>query len=468
MKVSPMNQLLTHVAPLLTIADTSNNTDAQKRQHGFLIYMGLLMSTGGLLWGTLCLYHDIYIAAIVPYAYIIITILNFTYLYFTKNFQTSQNIQIIISLLLPFFFQFFLGGFIASGGNVLWSVIAVFGSFTIGDKRKSLFWLFLFFLLMIFSGLVDHYAIPFDIGLPQAYIIGFFVINFILVIGIIFSLYYYFVSSEEKVRLALQESLEKLEEAQKTLIESEKMASLGSLVSGIAHELNTPLGVGLTGISQIDHEVKKLESYYKENRLTEEALKEYIIIMNKLVLTIRDRLNNAVTLVKSFKDISVDQHFEDKREFNLKQYVDSIVFSFQTQLDDKQIKVHNTINENIVLESFPGIFSQIFSNLILNSIKHAFEKGENNVITISIDATDQFIIRYQDNGKGINSEYEEKIFDPFFTTKRGQGGSGLGLHIIYNLITQQLGGTLKLMNVTPHGLGFEITLSPSIIKVKHG
>ena len=463
-----MKKYLSYILPLLTIADTSSNTEAEKRRHSFLIYMGLLMSTGGLLWGTLCLYHDIYIAAIVPYAYIVITILNFTYLYFTKNFQASQDIQIIISLLLPFFFQFFLGGFVASGGNVLWSVIAVFGSFTIGDKRKSLIWLFLFFSLMIFSGLVDPFAKPYDIGLSQGYIISFFVINFIMVIGIIFSLYYYFVSSEEKVRLELQESLEKLEQAQKTLIESEKMASLGSLVSGMAHEINTPLGVGLAGISQIDHEVKKLESNYKENMLTEEALKAYISIMNKLVQTIRDRLNNAVTLVKSFKHISIDQHFEDQREFNLKQYVDSIIFSFQAQLNAKQVKVINTIDDSIVLDSYPGIFSQIFSNLLLNSIKHAFEEGEDNVINISMELTDQFIIHYQDNGKGISSEHEKKIFDPFFTTKRGQGGSGLGLHIVYNLINRQLGGTLKLVNVSPHGLGFIITLDPSIIKVKNG
>ncbi len=463
-----MNKYLNYILPLLTIADTSSNTETEKRQHSFLIYMGLLMSMGGLLWGTLCLYHDIYLAAIVPYTYIFITILNFTYLYFTKNFQVSQNIQIIISLLLPFFFQFFLGGFIASGGNVLWSVIAVFGSFTIGDKRKSLLWLFLFISLMIFSGLVDSYAKPYDIGLPEGYIIGFFVINFIVIIGVVFSLYYYFVSSEEKVRLELQESLEKLEQAQKILIESEKMASLGSLVSGMAHEINTPLGVGLTGISQIDHELNKLESNYKENMLTEEALKAYISIMKKLVQTIRDRLNNAVTLVKSFKDISVDQHFEDQREFNLKQYVDSIIFSFQSQLNDKQVKVNNSINDSIVLDSYPGIFSQIFSNLILNSIKHAFEEGEDNVINITMELTNQFIIHYRDNGKGINSEHEKKIFDPFFTTKRGQGGSGLGLHIVYNLITRQLGGTLKLMKVSPHGLGFSITLDPSIIKVKHG
>lgn len=463
-----MNKYISYLLPLLTIADTPNDTDDQKRQHSFLIYMGLLMSIGGLVWGSICLYHHIYIAAIVPYAYILITTLNFTYLYFTKDFEVSQNIQIIISLLLPFFFQFFLGGFIASGGNVLWSVIAVFGSFTLRDKRKSALWFVLFCLLMIFSGLVDFLAKPYDIGLPESYIIGFFVINFIFVIGIIFSLYFYFVSTEEEARQELQQSLKKLEETQKILIESEKMASLGSLVSGIAHEINTPLGVGLTGISQMDHEVKNLETKYKDNNLTEEALKSHIGIMNKLVQTIRDRLNNAATLVKSFKNISVDQHLEDQREFHLKEYVDSIIFSFQAPLNAKEVKVINNIDDRITLDSYPGIFSQIFSNLILNSVKHGFETSENNVITISAQLNDQLVLNFQDNGKGISVEDEKKLFDPFFTTKRGQGGSGLGLHIVYNLITQQLKGTLKLIQVTPHGLGFTITLDPSIIKVKHG
>ena len=187
-----------------------------------------------------------------------------------------------------------------------------------------------------------------------------------------------------------------------------------------------------------------------------------------MLQTIQDRLNNAVTLVKSFKNISVDQHSEEEREFNLKQYVDNIIFSFQTPLRSKQIKIINSIDESIVLDSYPGIFSQIFSNLILNSIKHAFEDDKDNIITISMELNDQFTLTYQDNGKGIPEENETKIFDPFFTTKRGQGGSGLGLHIIYNLITQQLGGRLEFMKISPHGLGFSITLDPSIIKAKHG
>jgi len=459
-----MNNVVRIIQKLLTIADKDTSTDDERRQHGFLIYMGLLMSSGGLLWGSLCVYYGIYIAAAVPYAYIGITVLNFTYLYYSKNFKFSQNLQIIISLLLPFFFQFFLGGFIASGGNVLWSVIAVFGSFTLRNKKMSLVWLSLFIGLMIFSGLVDDYAKPYDIGLDNSYIIFFFVINFIFTISIIFSLYYYFVSTEESARRELQDSLEQLKLTQEQLIESEKMASLGSLVSGVAHELNTPLGVGISGVSQLKHELKKLISNYEQNTLTENALHEYFEVTEKLTDTINDRLSNAATLVKSFKSISVDQHFEDKREFDLCQYINNIIISLQNQLKSKQVKIENKIGQNIILDTYPGVISQVFSNLILNSLAHAFEDNNNNNIIISVNVGDAIVIIYEDNGKGVSKEIEKKIFDPFFTTKRGQGGSGLGLHIIYNLITQRLLGSLEAFSVSPHGLGFRITLSTSLLK----
>jgi len=462
-----MKTLLKYFNPILTIADMDTDTEEVKRQHGFLIYMGLLMSFGGLLWGIICIINGLYIPMIVPFTYVGITTLNFFYLYNTKNFIVSQNIQILISLLLPFFFQFFLGGFVASGGNVLWAVLAVFGSFTLRRKHMAIVWLMLFILLMIFSGLVDQEAKQFDIGLSEGYIIFFFVFNFIMTITIIFTLYYYFVSSEEKARIKLNESLEKIKLVQNQLIESEKMASLGSLVSGVAHEINTPLGIVLTSISHIDNEVNKMESNYNEQSLTEEALKEYIDETKQIVKIIGNQLNNAVTLIKSFKNISVDQHVEEKREFNLKQYMDDIVISLRNILKKRHVKIINNIDEEIELNSYPGIFSQIFSNLIINSINHGFENNnEENIIEISLEETNEtLIITYKDNGKGIDDAYEKKIFDPFFTTKRGTGGSGLGLNIVYNLITQKLGGTLKVVRISPHGLGFTISLNNKVKKV---
>ncbi|MDF1883312.1 HAMP domain-containing histidine kinase [Sulfurimonas sp. SAG-AH-194-C21] len=449
---------------ILSIADTTLNTEEEKRQHGFLIYMGLLMSLGGLMWGTFCLFFDLYVAASIPFSYVLITILNFSFLRQTKNFFIAQKTQILISLILPFFFQYFLGGFVSSGGNVLWSVIAVFGSFTLRDKKASIIWLLLFIAVIITSGIVDSNAKVHDLALSESYVVLFFVVNFIMIISIVFSLYYYFVSSEEDARNRLNESLEELKKAKNQLVESEKMASLGSLVSGVAHEINTPLGVGLTGISQISHEIKKMEANYHSESLTEEALLGSINSIYKLSQTIHERLNNAATLVKSFKDISADQHFEDKREFMLKDYIGNLIMSLQNPIKSKQVSIINNIDEDILLDSYPGIFSQILTNLILNSITHAFEDNTQNTIEISSKKDDVFLLEYRDNGIGITQEVQRKIFDPFFTTKRGQGGSGLGMNIVYNLVTQKLKGTMNIVNVSPHGLGFDIILDKSHIK----
>ncbi|MBL1244643.1 MAG: HAMP domain-containing histidine kinase [Sulfurimonas sp.] len=388
------------LARILTIADTEFSTEEESRQHGFLIYMGLLMSCGGLMWGTFCLFFDLYLAASIPFGYISITILNFLFLYKTKNFFIAQKIQILISLILPFFFQYFLGGFVSSGGNVLWSVIAVFGSFTLRDKKASIVWLFFFIIVVITSGIVDSDAKVYDLGLSQSYVILFFVVNFITTISIIFSLYYYFVSSEEDARYKLKESLEELKKAKDQLVESERMASLDSLVSGVAHEVNTPLGVGLTGVSQINHEIKKMKDNYHAETLTEEALLGSISIIDKLSQTINERLNNAATLIKSFKDISVDQHFEDKREFILKDYIDNLIMSLQNPIKTKQVRVVNNIDENIELDSYPGTFSQILTNLILNSITHGFDD----------DKVRESTLGYKEHIIEISSKVDNDVF----------------------------------------------------------
>lgn len=449
---------------IVKIADIESSTEDEKRQHAFLIYMGIFMSLGGIIWGSLCLFFDLYIPAAVPFTYVFITVLNFTSLYLTKNFFIAQKVQIFISLILPFFFQYYLGGFVSSGGNVLWSIIAVFGSFTLRDKKASIVWLLLFIVVMIVSGLVDSSAKEYAIGLDESYSIIFFVMNFIMTTTIIFSLYYYFVSSEEEARESLEKSLHELSQAQDQLIASEKMASLGSLVSGVAHEINTPLGVGLTGVSQINHEVKKIEANYHAESLTEEALLASVEVIKQLTRTINDRLNNAVALVRSFKDISADQHFEDKREFLLKEYIDNLITGLQSPIKSKNVAVINNIDESILLDSYPGIFSQIFTNFILNSIAHGFDNDEEHIIEISSQVGNEFKISYKDNGVGITSKIEKKIFDPFFTTKRGQGGSGLGMNIVYNLVTQKLNGKIDIVTILPHGLGFDISLDTSHIK----
>lgn len=257
----------------------------------------------------------------------------------------------------------------------------------------------------------------------------------------------------------LEEKIKLLEETKNQLIESEKMAALGALVSGVAHEINTPLGIGVTGISQIQKEINDLEKKFKNETLSKSHLEYHVEIVKKLSDIIFSNLNRASKLIESFKNISVDQHSDEIRLFNLHDYLDEILFSIQSTLKKKHVEVLNKIAPDVMLESYPGSFFQIFTNLIANSILHAFEDDENNCIEINSEKDKPLCIHFKDNGKGIKKDEAKKIFDPFYTTARGNGGSGLGLSIIYNLISQKLGGTIDIIFDDSKGLHFSIDLS---------
>jgi len=247
----------------------------------------------------------------------------------------------------------------------------------------------------------------------------------------------------------LESKIRELNDAQNMLVESEKLASLGALVAGVSHEINTPIGIALTGISNIEYETNLVDKLYKEEELTEEKLVSYIKLVTKLSKTIHTSLSNAIRLIQSFKKISVDQHSGEKRIINLSKYFDEIVLSLNNSLKQKRVVVLNNIDKDIELETYAGIYSQIFSNLILNTLKHAFnEKERDNIIEVyTIVTQNNLEIHFKDNGKGIDENIKNKIFDPFFTTKRGQGGSGLGLNIIHNLILKKLHGTISIVDI---------------------
>ncbi len=258
----------------------------------------------------------------------------------------------------------------------------------------------------------------------------------------------------------LQTTLNQLSQSHKSLIESEKMASLGSLVAGVSHEINTPIGGSLTGISQIKHDTITIELAYKNNQMDEDKFKNYIKSTKTLSELIEKNLKTASNLVKSFKAISVDQHKDDLREINLKDYIDQVITTLHSELRFKHIKINNSVDENININTYAGIYSQIFSNLILNASKHAFKNtNADNTIDIFAEQNDKNIeIYFKDNGVGVSDDIVNKLFDPFFTTTRGQGGSGLGLNIVYNLITSKLNGTIEVDKSYKNGLAFKISL----------
>jgi len=254
----------------------------------------------------------------------------------------------------------------------------------------------------------------------------------------------------------LTKTLKDLQATQKQLIESEKMAALGSLVAGVAHEINTPLGVGVTAASTLDQETELFISSCKTG-LTRAILKDYIHTAKQSSKLILSNLTRAADLVYSFKQVAVDQTTLEKRDFNLKSYLKAVLRSLGPQLSRYTVEIKG--EEAIQLESYPGAFSQVITNLVMNSLTHAYQTGETGHLSFEYKQNQsQAIMTYSDDGCGIQPEHVDKIFDPFFTTARHQGGTGLGLHIVYNLVTQKLGGTIRCESQVGKGTTFTLRL----------
>jgi len=254
----------------------------------------------------------------------------------------------------------------------------------------------------------------------------------------------------------LEVAMERLRMTQAQLVQSEKMASLGALVAGVAHEINTPVGVGVTAASTLQAKATDIKLKYEKNDLTREDLEAFLGIANEFGEIILSNLMRAADLIQSFKRVAVDQTSNERREFNLNGYIGEVLQSLGPKLKRAGHSVHATCPETLTLDSYPGVLAQILTNFVGNSLLHAFDAGQSGQLYIDARQDgEEVVIRYSDDGKGISSEYLPRIFDPFFTTKRGAGGTGLGLHIVYNLVTQTLGGSISAESAP--GKGFAIT-----------
>jgi signal transduction histidine kinase len=257
----------------------------------------------------------------------------------------------------------------------------------------------------------------------------------------------------------LSSTLQELEKTQTELVEAEKMASLGGLVAGVAHELNTPLGLSITGVTQIESNSRDIKILFDKKELKASNLKHYIDTTAELANVIHLSLNKGAELIKSFKQVAVDQEIEDKREFYLHEYIETLLISFNSKFKHRNIIIHNSIDEHIVLNSYPGVYYQIISNFINNSLLHAFNEDDSGMISLTAFVeTENLYLTYSDDGQGVDEEIINKIFDPFFTTKRANGGTGLGLHIIYNLVTQKLKGKILASINDQKGLQIDIVI----------
>ncbi len=454
------------IALLFSIADKPTDSADQKRQHSFLISIGLFMSMGGFSWGSIALAYGLFLQAAVPFGYMLITTLNFTYLYFSKNFRVAQGVQLFITLLLPFLFQVSLGGFVSSGGQVFWSILAILGAFTFKHHRTLISWFVFYIVLIIISGLIDERVTQLELlEVPEGISTLFFTLNIVTLSCIIFALFYYFVSSEKRYRESLRKNLQRLEDAQVQLIEAEKMSALGGLVAGVAHEVNTPLGISITAASIFKDKLSGLESSIKSNSLTKTDLDDALHDLRDANEILTKNLDRAALLIKNFKKISVDQSSEELRTFELNSYIEEVISTFKSELKHNNVELQLDFQDSMInMNSYPGAIAQIIINLLQNAIIHAFEETQEKKsirLQTCIDQT-HAIFSCQDNGKGIDPQVANKIFEPFVTTKRNKGGTGLGLNITYNLVTQHLGGSIKIAEDSDKGACFIISIPLNI------
>ena len=255
----------------------------------------------------------------------------------------------------------------------------------------------------------------------------------------------------------LLHSMEQLRRTQAQLVESEKMAALGALVAGVAHEINTPIGIGVTAASHLHEKVQALAQRYQSGAISRSDLTKFVEMASESAAMVLVNLNRASELIRSFKQVAVDQTGGAQRSYCLKDYLQEVLRSLRPQLDRTGHQVRLNCPSDLEIHGRPGDCSQIITNLVMNSLIHGFEGIEAGHILIDVSAQgNQLLLRYSDDGRGIAPDHLPKIFDPFFTTKRGQGGSGLGLHLVYNIVTQSLGGSIRCASTPDRGAVFDI------------
>ena len=255
----------------------------------------------------------------------------------------------------------------------------------------------------------------------------------------------------------LQDTLHKLQKAQSRLIISEKMAGLGELVAGVAHEVSTPVGISITAASSLADQTSKMAELYNSNRVSRTDFKEYLESAQEAANLVLSNMERTDALLQSFKQVSVDQSTEQKREFEVKAYFQDLLLSLDKKIRDKRIVISLHCDQNLKINSYPGAFAQILTNLVTNSLMHGFREGDGSIdITVSA-ADNELILIYSDNGCGIAPDVLPRIFDPFFTTDHA-AGTGLGLHIVYNLVTQKLLGAINCASREGEGVTFTITV----------
>lgn len=263
----------------------------------------------------------------------------------------------------------------------------------------------------------------------------------------------------EKKSSALEEAILSLQQTQAQLVESEKLAALGRLVAGVAHEINTPVGTGITLASVLADETQHFQMLIAQGQIKRSVINHYTEVATESSRLILTNLNRAAELIRSFKRVSVDQTHAEKRIFDVKIYLEEVMMSLSPQLRKHTHRWQITGDDSIVINSNPGAFAQIVTNLVTNSLNHGYGNNDSGELRIHLcKEGDSLSLSYSDDGRGIPLEHQGQVFEPFFTTARQHGGTGLGLSIIYNLVCQKLQGSITLDSQPGKGVQFLIQI----------
>jgi signal transduction histidine kinase len=263
-------------------------------------------------------------------------------------------------------------------------------------------------------------------------------------------------AAKENAETALRE----LQETQQSLIEAEKLAALGGLVAGVAHEVNNPVGISLTVASSFARRCDQFSAEVRDGAIRKSKLDEFISGSQEAAKQLVANLNRAADLIQAFKQVAVDRSHAERRVFELGEATEQIVASLLPALKRSAISLTVEITEEIMMDSYPGPYGQVLTNLVLNALVHAFPERRVGSMYLSAKRVNpgQVEIHFADDGIGMSDDVQRRAFEPFFTTRRSRGGTGLGLHIVYNLVTHRLGGRLRLESAPGRGTSFRIRL----------
>lgn len=441
-----------------TIGHLPTDSTEIKIEKSFLVFLACFMSGGGVLWGTISIAHGLVLQSTIPYGYIVISVINMTYFKYSKNFRVVRFVQILNSLVLPFLFQWSLGGFFPSGIIMLWAILALVASLSFNDLKSSFIWLVLYLTGTIVSGYFDDYFLARKPVILEDQSVMFTVLNVAVISTIFFGLVLYFVLGNrkdraklalatqelEKLNTELQKNLEEkqgiihdLKKTQTKLIESEKMASLGVLSAGVGHEINNPLNYIKGGVHSLQKSLDK----------SDEQTQTIIDIIN-------DGVDRAAQIVRSLSHFSRSGHKMDEK-CEVHEVIENCLVILHNKLKHKVEVIRDFAESPIIILGNDGRLHQAFLNILSNAEQAISEKG---VIQIKTqNRTGEVIVTIDDDGSGISNSNLAKIMDPFFTTKAPGKGTGLGLSITYRIIEEH-NGSITVTSTQDKGTTFEVRL----------